>query len=207
MFFRGLLAHIFESKIEPVANMVADWSGDRYPARRSDALQARCDVDPVAKNILSLHNDVAHVHSHAKFDALILRRTDISFSDATLQLGGARHCVHDTGELYQHSVTGQFDDSSLMLADFGINEIGPQRVECCERARFVRSHEPAVTDDVGGKNSSQAALHVGESKPENRTHRDRKSFRQMRDEEAGQRSKEPARRSLNIFSQFISVVS
>src|SRR5206468_3740532 len=82
---QGLLAHIFESKIEPVANMVADWSGDRYPARRSDALQARCDVDPVAKNILSLHNDVAHVHSHA----------------------------------------------------------------------------PAVTDDVGGKNSSQAALHVG----------------------------------------------
>src|SRR5882724_3248739 len=125
---QGLLAHILESKIEPVANMVADWSGDRYPARRSDALQARRDVDPVAKNILSLHNNVAHIHSHAKFDALILRCTSISFSDTTLQLGGARHRVHDTGKLHQHSVAGQFDDSSLMLADFGINEISPQRV-------------------------------------------------------------------------------
>src|SRR2546430_16030779 len=125
---QGLLAHIFESKIEPVANMVADWSRDRYPARRSDALQARRNVDTIAKNILSLHNDVAHVNADAKFDALILRCTGISFSDATLQLGGARHRVHDTGKLHQHSVAGQFDDSSLMLADFGINEISPQRV-------------------------------------------------------------------------------
>src|SRR5580765_2766306 len=115
---QGLLAHIFESEIEPVTNMVADWSGDRYPAGCSDALQARRDVDPVTKNILSLHNDVAHVYADAKFDALILRRTGISFSDTTLQLGGARHRVHDAGKLHQHSVTGQFDDSSLMLADF-----------------------------------------------------------------------------------------
>src|ERR1700746_2363393 len=115
---QGLLAHVFESEIEPVANMVADWSGDRYPARRSDALQARRDVDPVAKNILSPHNDVAHVHADAKFDSPILRSTGISFSDATLQLGGARHRVHHTGKFHQHSVAGQFDDSSLMLADF-----------------------------------------------------------------------------------------
>src|SRR5205823_8812114 len=125
---QGLLAHIFESEIEPVANMVADWSGDRYPAGRSDALQARRNVDTIAKNILSLHNDVAYVHADAKFDALILRCTGISFSDSTLQLGSARHRVHDTGKLHQHSVAGQFDDSSLMLADFGINEISPQRV-------------------------------------------------------------------------------
>src|SRR6267378_6913592 len=108
--------------------MVADWSGDRDPAGRGNALQAGRDVDTVAKNILSLNNHVAHVHAHAKFDALILRCTSISFSDATLQLGGARHRVHDTGKLHQHSVAGQFDDSSLMLADFGINEISPQRV-------------------------------------------------------------------------------
>src|SRR5882724_10201347 len=125
---QGLLAHIFESEIEPVANMVADRSGDRDPAGRGDALQARRDVDTVAKNIVSLPNDVAHVNAYAKFNALILRRTGISFSDATLQLGGARHRVYDTGKLHQHSVAGQFDDPPLMLADFGINEIGPQRV-------------------------------------------------------------------------------
>src|SRR5205814_9721507 len=97
---------------------------------------------------------------YAKLDALILRRTSISFSDATLQLGGARHRVHDTGKLHQHSVAGQFDDSSLMLADFGINKIGPQRVQCRERAGFVRTHEAAVANHVGGKNSSEAALHI-----------------------------------------------
>src|SRR5438034_5166143 len=86
---QGLLAHIFESEIEPIANMVADWSGDRYPAGRGNALQPGRDVDTVAKNILSLHNDVAHVNAHAKFDALILRRAGVLFSDTTLQLGGA----------------------------------------------------------------------------------------------------------------------
>src|SRR6184192_1036276 len=105
--------------------MVADWPGDRYSAGRGNALQARRHVDTVAKNILSLHNDVAHVNAHAKFDALILRRTGVLFSNTTLQLGGACHRVYDAGKLDQHSVAGQFDDSSLMLADFGINEIGP----------------------------------------------------------------------------------
>src|SRR6184192_2682215 len=100
--------------------MVADWSGDRYSAGRGNALQARRHVDTVAKNILPLHNDVAHVNADAKFDALILRRTGVLFSDTTLQLSGARHRVHDTGKLHQHSVAGQFDDAALMLADFGI---------------------------------------------------------------------------------------
>src|SRR5437899_11848563 len=100
--------------------MVADWSGDRYPAGRSDALQARRDVDTVAKNILSLHNDVTHVYADAKFDALILRCTGISFSDATLQLGGARHLVHDTGNFHPQSVAGKLANSSFMLAVFGI---------------------------------------------------------------------------------------
>src|SRR5438477_10421923 len=99
--------------------MVADWSGDRYSAGRGNALQARRHVDTIAKNILSLHNDVANVNAHAKFDALILRRTGVLFSNTTLQLGRARHRVYDTGKLHQHSVAGQFNDSSLMLADFG----------------------------------------------------------------------------------------
>src|SRR5438874_12186881 len=108
--------------------MVADWSGDRYPAGRSDALQARRNVDTIAKNILSLHNDVADVHADAKFDALILRCTGIWFSDTTLQLGDARHRVHDTGKLHQHSVAAQFDDTLLMLAEFAINVLSSQRV-------------------------------------------------------------------------------
>jgi len=89
-----------------------------------------------------------------------LRRTGVLFSHTTLQLGGACNRIHNTGKLHQHSVAGQFDDSSLMLADFGINEIGPQRVQCRERAGFVRTHEAAVANHVGGKNSSEAALHI-----------------------------------------------
>src|SRR5882724_11117720 len=107
--------------------MVADWSRDRYPAGHGNTLLARRHVDTIAKNILSLNNDVAHVNAHAKFDALILRRTGVLFPHTALQFRGAGNRVHDTGKFHQHSVAGQFDDSSLMLADFGINEIGPER--------------------------------------------------------------------------------
>src|SRR5438874_13057047 len=108
--------------------MVADWSGDRYPARRGNALQTCRHVDTITKNILSLHNDVAHVNAHAKFDALILRRPGVLFSDTTLQLGAAGNGVKNTGKLHQHPVASQFTNPSLMLANLGINEIVPQAV-------------------------------------------------------------------------------
>src|SRR5437879_13581378 len=85
-----------------------------------------------------------------------------------------------------------------MLGDLPIDEIRLNRLQCGERARFVRTHEAAVANDVSGKNSSQAALHVEESKPEKRTHRDRKSFRQMRNGGCGSGRGEPARRSVDI---------
>ena len=46
-----------------------------------------------------------------------------------------------------------------MLTYLGINEITPQRFQGGDRAGFVRAHQSAVTDDVSGKNSREAAFH------------------------------------------------
>ena len=77
-----------------------------------------------------------------------------------LDIGGAGDCVHNTGKLHQHAVPGQLDDASLMRADFRTNKIVPQRIQRSEGAGLVRTHEPAVASDVGGKNGSQTALHI-----------------------------------------------
>jgi hypothetical protein len=106
-----------------------------------------------------LHNHIADVHAHAKFDAMILRHSRIPIAHATLQIGGAGDRVHDTGKLHQHAVAGLFDNSPLMLADFGIKEIGLQRVQRGECTGLIRTHEAAVSDHVGSKNSGQAAFH------------------------------------------------
>ena len=86
--------------------MIADWSGDCYSAWRGDAFQARGDIDTIAKDVFPLHNHVAHVNADAKFKAVIFRDAGVSFTDATLHLGGARDRVHDTGKFHQHSVAG-----------------------------------------------------------------------------------------------------
>ena len=95
---------------------------------------------------------------------MILRYPRIPIAHATLHLGGAGDRVHDTGKLHQHAVAGLFDNSPLMLADFGIKEIGLQRVQCGECTGLIRTHEAAVSNNVGGKNSGQAAFHMGTHK-------------------------------------------
>ena len=72
--------------------------------------------------------------------------------------------AHDTGKLHQHSIAGEFDDAPLMLAILGSTRFVRSVFQCGERTGFVDGHEPAVTNNVGGKNSSQAALHIN---PEN----------------------------------------
>ena len=61
MFFQCLLAQILELEVETVAHVIADGTRDRDPAGLRNALQARRDVDPVAKDIFPFHNHVAKV--------------------------------------------------------------------------------------------------------------------------------------------------
>ena len=108
--------------------MIPDWSRDRYPAGRGDTLQSRGYIDTIAKDIIPLHNDIAYVNAHAEFDAVILRHTGVSFTDTALQFGGAGDRVHHARKLHQHAVACHFDDAAIVLGDFPINQIFPQRL-------------------------------------------------------------------------------
>ena len=45
-----------------------------------------------------------------------------------------------------------------MLGDLGINQFSPMCLQPCKRPFLVRTHEPAVTDDVRGENGGQLAF-------------------------------------------------
>ena len=49
----------------------------------------------------------------------------------------------------------------VLAGDFGVDEVRPQCFKRSQRGRFVRAHQTAVSDHIGGKNSGQAAFHVG----------------------------------------------
>jgi hypothetical protein len=137
-----------------------------YCARDGDAtwlgnpLQSGRDVDAVTENVVALHNDVAHVHTHAKLDAPFRRHVRIADSHAALQLGGAGDRVHNASEFHQHPVAGELYSAALMLGDFAVDQFLAMGVQRGERASFIPAHETAVTDHIGGQNSGQTAFHA-----------------------------------------------
>ena len=46
-----------------------------------------------------------------------------------------------------------------MFGDFAIDDVGSYSLERPERRGFVRAHEAAISDHIGGKDSSQTAFH------------------------------------------------
>ena len=140
--------------------MIANGTGDGDPARFGNALQSRRDIDTVTKNVLAFDNHIAKIDANAEFNAAFLWHTRIPITHPALDFGGAGNRVHHARKLHHHAVARQLDDASLMLGDLPIDEIRLNRLQCGERARFVRTHEAAVANDVGGKNSSEAALHI-----------------------------------------------
>jgi len=45
-----------------------------------------------------------------------------------------------------------------MLGYFGIGEVTANRPQCCERALFVRAHQPRIAGDIDRQNGRQSSL-------------------------------------------------
>ena len=46
-----------------------------------------------------------------------------------------------------------------MLSYLPVDEIGSHVFECCESAGLVHAHQPAISNHVGGEDSSEATFH------------------------------------------------
>ena len=88
-------------------------------------LQARGDVDAVAKNVVILDDDVAEVDADAELDALLGRDVGIAPRHAGLDLDGALHGLDDALELDQHAVAGGLDQPAVVLGDRRIDQLDP----------------------------------------------------------------------------------
>lgn len=146
-----LVPDILEREIEPVADIVAYRLRYCHAAGLGDAFQPRSDVDPVAEDIVVIDDDVAQIDPDPEFDPPFFGDVGIAAPHSALNLGRAFDRVHDAWKLDQHSVTGQLDDPTLMFRYGWIDQLGPVRLEAGERADLIGTHQPAVTDHVGGQ--------------------------------------------------------
>src|SRR5262249_9176556 len=118
----ALLAEIFEFGVQSSADLVAHRGGDTDAAGLSERLQARGNVDAIAKDVVAFHDHVAKIDADAKLDRACRRDIRIAPGHLRLDLGSALHRVDDALELYQQPVTGGLDDAPTMSGDRGVDQ-------------------------------------------------------------------------------------
>ncbi len=138
----GLLADVLESEVEPARGILLHSRRDADPAGLGQRFQTRGDIDPVAKDVAILDDNVAHVDADAQLDAVVGGHTGVAPGHLALHLDGAAQPIHHTAELDEQPVAGGLDDAALVLGDFRIEELAAQRLEAFEGAALVGADQP-----------------------------------------------------------------
>src|SRR4029077_20855 len=138
--------------------------GNGDAARLGNAFQACGDIHAVAVDVVTFNDDVTELPANTTLDASIQWHVRVSLLYSPLNFRSTRHGAHHTREFRQDPIASEFDDTSLMFCDLAVDELSPNALKRSERAGLVRAHQPAVSDDVGGENSSETAFHVRSAK-------------------------------------------
>jgi hypothetical protein len=110
-------------------------------------------------DVVAVDDDVAEIDPDPEHNALFFRRHCIALGHPTLHRHCAGHRFNDARELDQDAVTGGLDDASLVLGDARIDQFTAMRLEVREGASLIRSHQPAIADDIGGEYGCEPAFH------------------------------------------------
>jgi len=153
-----LLAHVLEGDFKLVAHLVAHHPADAEPARLGERFEPCGDIDPVAKNIVLVDDNVAEVDPDAEFDAPVRRHIGVALGHLPLDFDGTPHRVDDALKLDQQPVAGGLDDAAAMLANLWVDELAPMCLQPGERPLLIGAHQPAVAGDIGRQNGRQPSL-------------------------------------------------
>jgi hypothetical protein len=104
-----VIAHWLEADRDLVSNVVDNCTRNANPARLGQLLQARRDVDAIAKNVGSagsilLDNDIAEVDADTHIDTVTDLETVVALRHAALQNDSAPHRINDASKFGQEAV-------------------------------------------------------------------------------------------------------
>ena len=159
MFFNSRSPIVFECEAKPVADVIADRSGNRDAAGRGDSLEARRHIHTVPEYVLAVDDHIAQIDPHAKLDAAVLRHVLVAPRHGPLDLRRAGNRVHDARKLHQHAVAGNFDNAAMVLCDLTVDEFPAVRLQRSQRAHLIQAHQTAETNHVGGEDRGKTAFH------------------------------------------------
>ena len=153
-----LLAEKLDLLVEPSLHLVEHRSRNENAAGRAQSLQPCRYIDALAINVVSFHEDIAEIDPDVEFEALVFDQFGIERSKSPLGFYGAVDRIHHTGEFGQEPVAHEFHDTSVVLANFRLDQRLTVRLETCKRACLVDLHKAAVADHICRKNGREPAL-------------------------------------------------
>lgn len=140
--------------------MFAHRPGNTYARRSGDLLQARSDIDPVAEQIVSRHDDVAEIDPDAKLQAAF-RGQILHIEKTALDFHRAADRLNRAWKLGDETIAGTAEDAAAMVThQFG--NPPPAPLERAKRVFFVKRCEAAEAGDIGRKDGCKLSIHNGD---------------------------------------------
>ena len=145
-FERQLVSHLLMNNVR-----------DADAARLGHRFEPRCDVHPVAIDVLGFGNHVTEIDADAEPHALLRGNSEVAVMHAALHLDRAKHGFDDAWKFRQKPVTGILDDAAVVLLDFGIDEFTPMRHQEIVNPLLIGLHETRVARKIGEEDRGESA--------------------------------------------------
>src|SRR6516225_9249559 len=153
-----LLAQIIDVEGNLAASVIEDRLRYADAARLRQSLQPRRNVHPVAIEVAPLDYHIAKVDPDAEFYSFLRSHIGIACAHALLDLDRATYRIHDTWKLNEDAITHRFHDATAVLLVLRVDQFSAILLEAGKRAGLIRTHQPAITGDIGGEYSGEFAL-------------------------------------------------
>ena len=144
-----LIAEIGEQGLHPTIHLLMNDIRSADAARLRNAFKARRYVDPIAKDIVAINNNVADIDANTELDLLVRRYFGISLWHGALNLDGTTNRIDRACKLHQRAVARSLDDAAAMLRDLRIDDLAPVRLKCREGPFLINPHQSAISGDIG----------------------------------------------------------
>ena len=83
---------------------------------------------------------------------MVCRYCRVALGHAALNCHRAFHRIDHAGEFGQDFIAHELEDMALVLGNHGLEQFLAMRAQTREGASLVPLHEPAVADNISGKN-------------------------------------------------------
>ena len=152
-----LLAEIGHGDRQSRTDLVVHRRRDPDRIRLGERFQTRGDIDAVAQQIVTVDDHIAEMDADAEPHRSSFGIPRCVRSDRILYCYCALHGGDCAGEIRHHAVAGGMKDAAAMLRDQRVDDAA-SRLQPRNRADLVERHQPAVADDIGGKNRRELAF-------------------------------------------------